>query len=47
MVRQFRGGFLIVGSMGEPGVYPTRACPEPGLSPGQLLSGAKWRLKAR
>ena len=43
----FRGGFPIVGSMEGPGVYPTHACPEPELSPEQLLSGAKWRLKAR
>ena len=46
-MKQFRAGFPIVGSKEEPGVFRTHACPDPDLSPEQLLSGAEWSLKAR
>ena len=46
-VRQFTEGFPVIGEISEPGVYPEQQCADPELKPHQLLTNAKYRLKAR
>ena len=41
-----REGFPTVGSLEEPGVYPTHICPDPEPTPEQLLTSARWGIKA-
>ena len=46
-LRRFTKGFRVVGSLAEPGVSPIRPSADACLSPQQLLTRSKWRIKAR
>ena len=46
-IKQFTEGFPVIGDISEPGVYPEQQCDDPGLKPHQLLTNAKYRIKAR
>ena len=45
--KQFAGGFLVIGVISEIGVYPGQPCADPELTPRQMLTNAKYRIKAR
>ena len=45
--RQSTNGFPVIGIISEPGVYPEEARADPELAPRQLLTTAKYRIKAR
>ena len=45
--KKFTIGSPIVGSLAEPGAYPTGACPDAILSPQRLLPNSKLIIKSR
>ena len=44
---QFANAFLIGGPLAEPGVYLAQTCGDAELTPQQLLTSSKWRVKTR
>ena len=45
--KQFTAGFPVIGEISEPGVNPEQQRDDPELKPHQLLTNAKYRIKAR
>ena len=46
-VRPATPGYPIVGTLTEPGLFPTEKCAGSELAPQQLLTFAKWRIVSR
>ena len=44
---RFAEYFPVIGIISAPGVYPEQPCADPELPPHQLLTNAKYRIKAR
>ena len=45
--KQFAECIPVIGVISEPGVYPERPRADPELTPRQLLTNAKYRIRAR